>query len=79
VLDVTAEVLSAIRRAKTAAKRSMRAPVARLTVVDSPERLALLAEAEGDLRDAGGVVEMTTRHGEASVEVELAAEEPGAG
>ena len=78
VLDVTAEVLHAIRRAKTAAKRSMRATVARLTVVDSPDRLSLLAEAESDLRDAGGVLEMATRPGEASVEVELA-EEPGAG
>jgi valyl-tRNA synthetase len=75
VLDVAAEVLGAVRRAKTAAKRSMRATVARLTVVDNPERLALLAQAEGDLREAGGVVELTTRPGEPDVEVELADEE----
>ena len=50
----------------------MRAPVARLTVVDDPERLALLAEAEGDLREAGGVVDLLTRPGPPDVIVELA-------
>jgi hypothetical protein len=54
------------------AKVSMRAPVARLTVVDDPERLAVLAEAEGDLREAGGVVELVTRPGRPEVIVELA-------
>jgi len=72
VLDVVAEVLGAIRRAKTTAHVSMRATVARLVVVDDPERLALLAEAEGDLREAGGVVELVTRPGPAEVIVELA-------
>ncbi len=77
VLDVTASVLAAIRRAKTQAQRSMRAPVARLVVVDSPERLSLLAEAEGDLREAGGVVELLTRPGaEPEVVVELADDPP---
>ena len=76
VLDVAAEVLGAVRRAKTAAKRSMRATVSRLTVVDSAERLALLAQAEGDLREAGGVVELVTSPGEADVTVELAEEQP---
>ena len=42
VLEVVAEVLGQVRRAKTAAKRSMRAPVATLTVADTPERLAAL-------------------------------------
>ncbi len=76
VLDVTASVLGHVRRAKTAAKRSMRAPVKRLVVVDEPERLALLAEAEGDLREAGGVIELVTRPGAAaSVSVELGDED----
>ncbi|HXQ62850.1 MAG TPA: valine--tRNA ligase [Acidimicrobiales bacterium] len=75
VLSVVAQILGVVRRAKTTAKRSMRAPVARLTVVDDPERLALLARAESDLRDAGGVVELVTRSGPPDVIVELGDEE----
>ncbi|HXP32593.1 MAG TPA: valine--tRNA ligase [Acidimicrobiales bacterium] len=71
VLDMVASVLGEIRRAKTTAKVSMRAAVNRLTVVDDPERLALLAEAEGDLREAGGVVELVTRPGPPEIVVEL--------
>jgi valyl-tRNA synthetase len=75
VLEVAAEILGVVRRAKTTAKRSMRAEVAVLTVTDTPTRLAALGAAEGDLRDAGGVVELVTRVGdEPSVEVDLAEE-----
>jgi len=75
VLEVVSEVLGQIRRAKTGAKRSMRAPVAVLTVTDGPERLAALARAEDDLRDAGGVVDLVTHQGdEATVDVVLADE-----
>jgi valyl-tRNA synthetase len=77
VLSVVAEVLGAVRRAKTTAKRSMRAPVARLTVVDDPTRLGLLAQAENDLRDAGGIVELVTSPGTAGVTVELGEDERG--
>jgi len=77
VLDMAAYVLGEVRRAKTAAKTSMRATVARLVVVDDPERLALLAEAEGDLREAGGVLELATRPGPPEVVVELAVDEAG--
>jgi hypothetical protein len=38
--------------------------------------LALLAEAESDLRDAGGVVELVTREGPTQVIVELGEDEP---
>ena len=72
-----AQVLGLVRRAKTTAKRSMRAPVARLTVMDEPGRLALLAQAESDLRDAGGVVELVMRAGAPDVVVELGEEEAG--
>ena len=51
VLEVAADVLGLVRRAKTTAKRSMRAPVARLTVTDTAARLDALAAAEGDVRD----------------------------
>ena len=75
VLEVAAEVLGAVRRAKTEAKRSMRAPVARLAVTDTPERLALLAEVADDVCQAGAVAEMVTAEGEPAVQVVLA--EPG--
>ena len=78
VLEVASEVLGAIRRAKTEAKRSMRVPVARLSVTDTPERLALLAQAEGDVREAGGVVELVTAPGDPSVQV-LLGDQPAAG
>ncbi|HXQ60429.1 MAG TPA: valine--tRNA ligase [Acidimicrobiales bacterium] len=71
VLSVVAGVLGAVRRTKTTAKRSMRTPVARLTVVDDPARLALLAQAEGDLRDAGGIVDLVMMAGATGVTVEL--------
>ena len=73
VLEIVSEVLGQVRRAKTGAKRSMRAPVAVLTVTDSPDRLAALSLAEDDLRDAGGVIELVTRaDSEPAVDVVLA-------
>jgi valyl-tRNA synthetase len=53
VLDAVAEVLGAVRKEKTAHKRSMRARVAGLTVVDRAERLDHLRSARRDLLDAG--------------------------
>ena len=77
-LVVAADVLGSIRRAKTTAKRSMRSQVASLRVTDSAERVAALLSAEGDLRDAGGVLSLVTRvvdvADQASVEVVLADE-----
>jgi valyl-tRNA synthetase len=75
VLDVAAEVLGAIRREKTANKRSMRARVATLTVTAPPSVLLDVEAARGDLVDAGGVDDLVTEEGEAlSVEVQLAEE-----
>jgi valyl-tRNA synthetase len=76
VPEVVSEVLGAVRRAKTAAKRSMRAEVAVLTVTDTAERLAALQAGVEDLRDAGGVLELVTAVGEQLVvDVQLADEE----
>ena len=55
VLDAVAAVLAAVRKEKTAQKRSMRARVASLTVVDHPQRLDHLRSARRDLLDAGGI------------------------
>jgi valyl-tRNA synthetase len=74
VLDVAADVLGRIRKAKTEAKRSMKTPVTVVVVHDTADRLAALARAEADVREAGVVDgEWRTREGDAlAVEVELA-------
>jgi valyl-tRNA synthetase len=72
-LEVTAEVLAEVRKAKSQAQRPMRAPVARLLVRDTPERLQALALGADDLRQAGAVELLETEPAdEPSVEVELA-------
>jgi valyl-tRNA synthetase len=79
VLEVASHVLGQIRKAKTEAKRSMRSPVAVLSVTDTAERIAALELAADDVRDAGGVRTFTTAvcadAADAAVEVELADDE----
>ena len=73
VLEASAQALAAVRRAKTRASRSMRAPVARLLVVGAPERVAALRAAADDLRSAGVVSDLRLEPGaEPGVEVTLA-------
>jgi valyl-tRNA synthetase len=73
VLDVAADVLGAVRKAKTAAQRGMRTPVERLRVVDAADRLAALVQVADDIRQAGVVADLVTAEGEpAQVDVELA-------
>ena len=55
LLETAGEVLSLIRKAKTQAQVSMRAPVARVAITADRDRLALIAQAEGDIRNAGVV------------------------
>ena len=71
---ITGEVLGAMRKAKSEAQRSMRAPVERLVVRDSAERIAALQLAIDDLKEAGSVRELVlVPSADASdVEVELA-------
>jgi valyl-tRNA synthetase len=73
LLDVVAEALAAVRRAKTTEKRSLRAPVARLQITDTAERLAAIGAARSDLCQAGNVVDLVLIGGaDASILVELA-------
>ncbi|HEX6417293.1 MAG TPA: hypothetical protein VFZ77_02310, partial [Acidimicrobiales bacterium] len=75
VLAVAAAVLGEVRKAKSEAKRSMRTEVAAAVVVDTPERLALLALAADDVRSAGRIDALTTEAGDGfSVTVDLAPE-----
>jgi valyl-tRNA synthetase len=72
--DVAAEVLRAIRKAKSDAKVSMRAEVASICVRGPSHDLVLFWEAEKDISDAGKVVGdvATETADELSVEVKLA-------
>jgi valyl-tRNA synthetase len=72
VYEVAAAVLAPVRKAKTAARASMRAPVARVVVRDSADRLAALGAAEADVREAGHIAELVAEtSGSASIDVEL--------
>jgi valyl-tRNA synthetase len=65
-------VLGQVRRAKTEAQVSMRAPVARLVVREVAERAALVRAGGDDLRDAGAIAELVVEVGEPGVEIALA-------
>jgi valyl-tRNA synthetase len=90
VFNGAAEVLSAIRREKTAAKRSMRTPVELVAIRGQAASLAIVELSRADLADAGGVDrfdlavagpgEPTSTEGllACTFEVRLAPEEPKA-
>jgi valyl-tRNA synthetase len=75
VLDAVSEVLAHVRREKTEAKVSQRAPVDRVEVRAPEEFLAALTAGQDDLRDAQGVHELVTVAADGSpvVVVKLAA------
>ncbi|MGH8932659.1 MAG: valine--tRNA ligase [Egibacteraceae bacterium] len=58
VFSTAADVLGEVRKAKSAAKQSMRAPVARLRVAGPSDRLDALRAAASDLKHAGRVAEL---------------------
>ncbi len=73
-LAVTADVLREVRKAKSQAKRPMRAPVKLVRVHDTAERLAAFGLGEDDLLQAGSVErleKLASDDGELVVEVEL--------
>jgi valyl-tRNA synthetase len=73
-LPIVADVLAAIRKAKSEARRPMRAPIERMAVHDLPERLKALDIALDDLRDAGCIDELERIDADTfSVDVEFAA------
>jgi valyl-tRNA synthetase len=73
---VAADVLGAVRKAKSEARKSMRAPVDRVVVRDTGERLDALRFALDDLKEAGSIkhldLELVGASGAAEIEVELA-------
>ncbi|HEX6844194.1 MAG TPA: class I tRNA ligase family protein, partial [Actinomycetota bacterium] len=75
VFEVAAAVLSAVRKEKALAKVSLKVPAERVVVRDTAGRLAKLALAADDVREAGNVAVLATEEAsEASVETVLAAE-----
>jgi valyl-tRNA synthetase len=76
-LAVTADVLREVRKAKSQARRPMRAPVRRVIVRDTAERLQALELGSGDLVAAGAIERLEPVEDEAfAVEVELGPEQP---
>ena len=74
VFVVAAEVLSEVRKAKTAAQRSLRTEAERVTVHDTEERLAALRLAIDDVRETSRALHMDLVEGpDFAVDVELAA------
>jgi valyl-tRNA synthetase len=72
-LAVTADVLREVRKAKSDARLPMRAPVDRVIVSDTAERLAALRLGQDDLLSAGAIEHLDEAEAEEfSVEVELA-------
>jgi len=72
VLAAASDALAAVRKAKSEAKVSMRAPVASVVVRDSHDRLAQLRAAASDLADAGSIESLRFEEGDPAVEVTLA-------
>ncbi len=77
VAEVASEVLGAVRKAKSEARKSMRAPVDRVVVRDTGDRLDALRFALDDLREAGSIKNLELEllddgAGSQQVEVELA-------
>jgi len=77
---MAAEVLGAVRRSKTEAKRSLKWPVDAVAVIDDAARTRALASVAEDVREASNAAALTVDVGaEASITVTLAPEpdEPG--
>jgi valyl-tRNA synthetase len=72
-LEIAAAALAEVRKAKSQAQLPMRAPVARVIVTDTAERIGALELGAEDLRQAGSIELLDTAEGEEfSVEVQLA-------
>jgi valyl-tRNA synthetase len=76
-LQVAADALREVRKAKSQARLPMRAPVERIVVRDTPERLDVLSLGADDLRAAGAIEQVLSEPADQfAVEVSFA-EAPG--
>ncbi|HYJ61567.1 MAG TPA: valine--tRNA ligase [Actinomycetota bacterium] len=77
VYMMAAEVLTAVRKEKALAKVSLKVPAASVTVSDASARLAWLAQAEADVREAGRIASLATAEAEEpSIRTVLGAPDP---
>jgi valyl-tRNA synthetase len=73
LLPLAGQILTELRKTKTEAKLSLRAPITTATIVDTAERIALITPVLADLRDASVAAELLTAEGaELAVSAELA-------
>ena len=75
-LTVVGQVLSAVRKAKSEAKQSMRAEVASATVSGSPSQLVLLEAGRQDLCNAGRIQNLDLVEAEGPITVKVVLAEP---
>jgi len=74
IVEVAAEALARVRRAKSERKLSLRVPATRVLIRDLPERITALEQASADLRWAGIIEVLVLEVGEEEhIEVEVAA------
>ena len=72
VFAAAAEILMQVRKAKSGAKVSLKAPVDRIVIRDSHERVQALQLAVSDLKAAGSIADVDIDVGQPSVSVVLA-------
>jgi valyl-tRNA synthetase len=72
VYQIAATVLGAVRKEKALAKVSLRAPVRRVVVRDTAERLAKLAAAQDDVCEAGSIGALDRLEADAAPSIEVA-------
>ena len=72
MLEAVSAVLREVRRTKSEAKTSMRAPVERIEVAGEPDFLDLVRSAQADLVNSTNANSIEYREGEPSVRAELA-------
>jgi valyl-tRNA synthetase len=70
-LDAAATLLHEIRKAKSAAKVSLRTVVSELTVHASADHLRLVRAVIDDIREAGNVAKVSTRPSDNGVRVDV--------
>jgi len=72
VFAAATQILSQVRKAKSTAKASLKAPLARIVIRDSHERVRALQRAVSDLKAAGSIADVDIDVGQPSVSVEFA-------
>ena len=76
IVDAISWALGEVRGAKTRAKRSMKTPVAAAVIRDTAARIDAIRAAEADLREAGGIADLTLEVTDGDPAVDVTLEDP---